>query len=85
MSLSMRPASVSHYRYLSLPLQPYVSYFSCLHVTILEKLTNRHQLLDYLYHTLVELSSSAVGFHVLSGSKLSTTSWWTALNGHTYT
>ena len=80
----MRPASVSHYRYVPLPLQPIVSYFCCLHVTFLEKFTNRHQLLDYLYHILVELSSSAVGFHVLMDSKMSTTSWWTALNGHKY-
>ena len=44
----------------------------------LETFADHHQLLDYLYHILVELSSSAVGFHKL-------TSWWTLVNRHKYT
>ena len=52
---------------------------------ILEKFANRHQLLDYLYHVLVELSNNAVGFYELMDNKTLITSWWTAVNGHTCT
>ena len=71
-------SSVAHF-HIGIPFPSPVTFLLvfpvCMRAT-LAKFADHHQLLDYLYHILVELSSSAVGFHKL-------TSWWTLVNGHT--